>query len=186
VNIDMYERALERTRNLVHNTRRDQFDDPTPCTDWDVRTLLNHLIGGCISYAVGGSGERAHPPTGSDHVGTDHVGAFEDAAKGALEAFRAPGALDRTFSLPTGDTPGSAALGLALAEAAVHGWDLATATGQPAAIDDDIAESLYQMTTSMMAPQGPYPRRTAFEDPVDVDDDASPADRLLAYLGRRP
>jgi uncharacterized protein (TIGR03086 family) len=186
MDVQMYEHALERMGELVRSTRPDQFGDPTPSPEWDVRTLLNHIIGGCISFAAGGSGESVPMDDGTDHTEDDHVGAFDRAAKNALEAFRAPGALESTFTMPWGDTPGSAVLGLALAEAVVHGWDLAKGTGQELVIDDDIAEAVYGMTSSMMAPKGSYPRGEAFGEPVEVPDDAPPADRMLGYLGRRP
>lgn len=182
----MYERALDRTRAVVAGTRRDQLADPTPCTDWDVRTLLNHIIGGCITMAEGAEG-RPVPMSGpEDHSAEDHVAAFDRAARAALKAFQSPGALEREFTLPWGSSPGSAALGLALADAVVHGWDLAQATDQEIVIDDDIADAVYGMTSSMMQPNGPYPRGDSFAPPVDVPDDAAPAEKLLAYLGRVP
>lgn len=183
---EMYGRALGKTGAVVAVTRRDQFDDATPCGDWNVRDLLNHIIGGCVSYAAGAAGRRVEISDGTNHVADDHVGSYERAARAALDAFSAPGALERNFSLPTGDTPGALALGLALAEAAVHGWDLARATGQEYTIDADTPDALYGMTTRMMAPKGPYPRGDSFKDSVEISGESSPSDRLLAYLGRHP
>jgi uncharacterized protein (TIGR03086 family) len=184
--LEMYELALERTGKMVAGTSRDQFGDPTPCADWDVEILLSHIIGGCLTFAAGAEGRRVDAMSARHLTGQDHVTAYENAARAASAGFRAPGALERDFTLPWGDSPGSAALGLALADAAVHGWDLAKATGQEATIDDDIAEALYAMTTQMMEPKGRFPRMTAFKEPVEVADDATPSQRLLAYLGREP
>jgi uncharacterized protein (TIGR03086 family) len=186
MDVEMYERALARTEEIVAGTRREQFGDPTPCGDWNVRDLLNHIIGGCISVAAGATGKRVGFSEGPDHVAQDHVAAYKRASTDALAAFRAPGALDRTFTLRTGDTPGSVALGLAVADAVVHGWDLAKATGQDGTFDDEVTGALYAMTTQMMAPKGPYPRGSSFGDPVEVADDAPLTDRLVAYLGRDP
>lgn len=86
----------------------------------------------------------------------DHVAAYQEAAASALETFRASGALEGTLSLPWGDTPGSTALGPALADSAVHESDLVVATGENAEIDEDIAEAVYEMTSSMMAPKGDF------------------------------
>jgi uncharacterized protein (TIGR03086 family) len=182
----MYERALDRTKAVVAGTRRDQLDDPTPCTDWDVHALLNHIIGGLVTFASGADGKAVPMSDGTDHVADDHVAAFERAATEALYAFKAPGALERDFTLPWGESPAMAALGLALADAVVHGWDLAQATGQDITIDDDAAEAIYGMTSGMMEPKGSYPRGDAFKDPVEVSDGAAPAARMLAYLGRTP
>jgi uncharacterized protein (TIGR03086 family) len=182
----MYERALERTRTVVANTRRDQLGDPTPCGDWDVRALLNHIIGGCVTFAAGAEGRQADFANPEDHASRDYVAEYDNASRAALDAFAAPGAMEREFALPWGKTPGAAALGLALADAVVHGWDLATATKQEIMIDDDIAEALYGMTSSMMQPEGSYPRGDSFAEPIEVAHDAPPRDRLLAYLGRDP
>lgn len=183
---DMYERAVRRTGDVVANTKAEQFGDSTPCGDWDVRTLLNHIVAGCVTFAAGGSGEQVSMSDGTDRLGDDHVAAYEKASADAVAAFSAPGAIDKNFTLPWGDTPGQMALGLALADAAVHGWDLARATGQPADIDDDIAEAVYGMTSSMMEPLGDYPRGESFGEAVEVPDDAPIADKAVAYMGRQP
>jgi uncharacterized protein (TIGR03086 family) len=186
MDVDLYERALKRSGEVVARTRVDQLSDPTPCGDWDVRALLNHIIGGCTMYAAGAEGRVEDTPAHTDRVGDDHVAAFSKAADDAVAAFRGPGAMEKTFTLPWGQTPASAALGLAVAEAAVHGWDLARATGQTATIDDDVAEAVYAMTSSMMEPLGGYPRGESFGPPVQVFDDAPIVDKAVAYLGRKP
>lgn len=186
MNVEMYDRSLRHTRTIVAGTRREQFSHPTPCTDWDVQTLLNHIIGGCTTFAAGARGTSVNAMQGGSFTDGDYVDSFERAAAEAIQGFRSPGAMDRKFTLPWGETPAQVAPGLALADAVVHGWDLAVATGQRLQIDDDIAEALYQMTSSMMEPLGSFPRMTSFKDPVPIDAGAPPADRLLAYLGRDP
>jgi uncharacterized protein (TIGR03086 family) len=186
MDIKMFERALEHTGEVVTGTKPEQFDDPTPCTEWSVRDLLNHIIGEYISFAAGAEGRKVEMSDGTDHVTEDHVGAYERAARYVLAAVKEPGALEKKFTLPSGDTPGSLVLGLVITDTVVHGWDLAKATGQEIKIDEDAAESAYQMTSEMMAPKGQYPRGESFGDPVEVSDDASPSDKLLAYLGRKP
>lgn len=182
----MYGRALERTREIVAGTRTDQLEDPTPCSDWNVHELLNHIIGGCLTIAAGAKGETEQMSANIDRVQGDHLAAYDRAAQAALAAVKEEGALDKNFTMPWGETPGAAALSLALADATVHGWDLAQATGQNMDIDDDIAESVYGATSSMMQPKGDYPRGDSFAEPVEVGDDAPARDRMLAYLGRKP
>lgn len=184
MDVDMYERVLSRTEDVVARVGPYQLAGATGCADWDVRTLLNHIVGGCAAFAAGAHGEPVD--LDAEHLGDDHVAAYRKAAADAVAAFREPGALDRTFTMPWGEMPGRAALGTALAEAAVHGWDLARAAGQPSSLDGDVAEAVHAMTTSMMQPLGRYPRGGAFADPVEVPDDAPVTDRMLAYLGRRP
>jgi uncharacterized protein (TIGR03086 family) len=101
---------------------------------------------------------------GGSFTDEDYVASFR-AADDALDGFRAPGVMERSLALSWGDTPGRVALGLALTDAVVHGWDLAIATGQKLYIDDDIAQALYEMTSGMMAPTGSYPRMTSLQRP---------------------
>ena len=186
MNVEMYERAIENAAAVVHNIKPDQLSDPTPCMEWDVRALLNHMVGGCEAIVKGASGEPMPSFDEGDHLGDDYVGAFDRAAKSSVEVWRAPDSFDKTFSTPWGDTPGQILFGLALSDAVVHGWDLARATGQQLTADDETAEAIYTMTTSMLEPKGGYPRGDSFGDPVDVPDDAPALDRALGYLGRDP
>jgi uncharacterized protein (TIGR03086 family) len=183
---EMYARAVERARPVVAGIKRDQLGDQTPCSDWDVRTLFNHFIGGFVSFGSAAEGRAVDLGSPEDYAEGDLVEVFDRTAGEARDAFASPGALEREFTLTSGKTPGSVVLGLALADAVVHGWDLARATGQEITIDDDIAEALYGMTSSMMQPNGSYPRGDSFADPVEVGPDAAPGDKLLAYLGRTP
>ena len=182
----LYERALSRTQKVVAGTSKDQLDDPSPCTDWKVREVIEHLIGGCRAVASGSKGEKGSFDQGKGAADGDYVAAFEEASADAIAAFAQPGALDKSFKMGWGDTPGAAVLGLAVADAAVHGWDLATATNQDYEIDVEVAEASYGMVTSMMQPEGDYPRGDSFGEPVKVPDDAPIADKLVAYLGRHP
>lgn len=186
MDVDMYERALKRTGEVVSGVKKEQLDDPTPCTDWTVRQLLNHIIGGCTTWAMGGRGEIGDMSPDVNRVGDDHVAAYDRAARDVLEVFRSAGAMDRTFTMPWGESPGKANLGVAIADVIVHGWDLAQATGQQIDIDDDVADAAYQMTSGMMEPKGSFPRGDAFAEPIEIAEDAPARDRLLAYLGRNP
>jgi uncharacterized protein (TIGR03086 family) len=172
-------------KDVVSDIKPEQLGEPSGCGDWTVRDLLNHVVGYLNAFSSGATGEKLDVD-GVDFLGDDHVAAYEQAAKGAAEAFKAPGAMERTFTLPWGDNPGSMALGLAVAEAAVHGWDVGQAAGRPTVIDDDVAEAVYGMTSSMMAPLGEFPRGDSFDEPVEVPDSAPIADKMIAYMGRRP
>ena len=181
----MLERAVQATGKVVAGTSKEQMDDATPCTEWSVRDLLNHMIASYEAVAVGGGGE----PSGTgatDFTAGDHVAAYEAASARAIDALAAPGALEKTFKMPWGDTPGQVLLGLMIADTAVHGWDLAKATGQETPVEPDVAEAVFGSTTGMLEPQGKPPRGGSFAAPVDVPGDAPVHDRMLAYLGRRP
>lgn len=182
--LDVYEKGLDTSGRIVRGIRVHHLDRMTPCTGWDVRALLGHLIGITLIYGAGGlsAGEMFAPA----EVGDDPGWAYGLAAKSALDTFSTPGAMERTFRLPAGEVPGSVALGLALTEAAVHGWDLADATGKSGTIDSDVAEALLAFHRSVAATEFRLGPDAMFGPEVPVDAGRSESDRLVGFLGRRP
>jgi len=167
--------VAERTGRLVAGIKPDQWGDPTPCFEWDVQSLVAHLINGNIIFAavIGGK-----PPT-YHSLRAD----FEESATSLLAAFSQPGALDQVVQVPFGRASGVIALHLRLTELVVHGWDLARATGQPADFPDDIVEQELAFTVGAL---NAIPReRSPFRPPVAVADSAPALHRLVARLGRR-
>lgn len=180
--LGVYETALNNTGRILRGVRGHHLGRPTPCPGWDVSALLGHLIGQTQMYAVGGlaAGETFTPAM----VGDDPGWAYTIAAKATLDTFSDPAAAERVFRLPTGDVPGSVALNLAMTEAAVHGWDLATATGKSNTIDRDVAEALLAFHRSTPGLRhGPDP---IFGPEVPTDPELSASDRLAGLLGRQP
>ncbi|HKT00605.1 MAG TPA: TIGR03086 family metal-binding protein [Rugosimonospora sp.] len=184
--LSAYTDAVRRNHERVDAIRADQLSDPTPCRDWDVRELLAHLIGGYEMFAAA-LGQPT--PPGTSPTGTaDLTGRHRSVGEAAIAAFTAPDALHHTLRLPIGDLPGHMALGLALTDAVVHGWDLATATGQDTTIDDALAAILLtgaeqSITAQMRQPDGAMP---VFAPPVTISPARPAADRLIAFLGRQP
>lgn len=185
MDVAMFERAVEATGRIVAGTSKEDMESSTPCTEWNVRDVLNHLIGGYESVAAA-AGAEVQSSAATDYTAGDHVAAYEGATSKAVAAFAAPGALEKTYKMGWGDTPGEVLLGLMLADTVVHGWDLAKGTGQDTGIAPELAEAIYGVTSSMLQPQGSFPRGPAFAEPVEVPDDAPIQDKMLAYLGRQP
>lgn len=184
MDLEMFDRAVQATGGVVTAISTDQLDRATRCTEWSVRDLLNHLIGQYEMVAAGAGGEAMAEER--DYTSEDHVAAYYAASVRARDAFAAPGALEKKFAMPWGETPGEMLLGLVIADTAVHGSDLAHATDHDLAIADDVAEAVYGMTTGMLEPKGNFPRGPHFAPPVEVPDDAPIQDEMLAYLGRQP
>lgn len=185
MDVAMFDRTVQATGGVVAEITPEQFEGATPCTDWNVRDLLNHLIWQYETVAAAGSGGTPPAPD-TDYTAEDHVAAYYSSSVKARDAFAAPGAMEKKFAMPWGETPGQALLGLVIADTVVHGWDLARATGHDLAIADETAEAVYGMTSGMMEPNGNFPRGSAFAPPVEVPPDAPIQDKMLAYLGRRP
>jgi uncharacterized protein (TIGR03086 family) len=172
-------RSLDAAADVVGGIGPDQWANPTPCTGWDVAAVVAHLRDGTwwFSGALGGS-----PPGGDAEARPGAV--LRAAGEALLAGFSRPGALDAVVRLPLGEVPGSIALHLRATEALVHGWDVATATGQVLVVDDAlVTEALGFSTVALgMLP----PDRSPFAPSRPVADDAPPLDRLVALLGRDP
>src|SRR5688572_25668793 len=139
----LLERTTESTGRIIAGARPDQYDNPTPCAEWKVRDVLNHVIGGNHFFAAAAAGQSLPTGEGTDLVGDDPAGAYAQGAKAALEAWRAPGAAERIVTLPIGDIPGALATGLHFVDHLVHGWDLAKATAQEDLVDQDLAAAAF-------------------------------------------
>jgi uncharacterized protein (TIGR03086 family) len=186
--VDQLAGALDVAEDLVAGVPDDRWDAPTPCADWTVRDLVNHLVGGNLLFAgvLGGeptpSLEELGRGQGVDRLGDDPVAAFRVAADTLLAAFRQPGALEQVVTVPVGTVPGIGALHLRLVETLVHGWDLARATGRPPGFPEALAEQELAFSRAKLADVPPD--RTPFAPPQPAPDDAPALDRLAALLGR--
>jgi uncharacterized protein (TIGR03086 family) len=182
--------ALAGTGQLVRAVTAEQWPLPTPCSDWSVRQLVGHLVGGnrlCTRVLRG----RPLPPldqlgsrSPADQLGDDPVAAHDTSADELLEALRAPGVLAGTHTLPVGTLPGPAVVHLRTVETLVHGWDLARATGRTSPFPDELAEHELPFSRDLLGrvPAGRQP----FAPSRSTPDDAPAVDRLAALLGREP
>src|SRR5438067_683123 len=115
-----------------------QFSWPTPCPDFDVKALINHMIDANNLFVEVASGASPGRPVLGDHVDTDAAAAFDPSAAAVIDAWHDPAVQERAAHMPFGDVPGDVALGIHLTESVVHGWDLAKSTGQPTERDPEL------------------------------------------------
>jgi uncharacterized protein (TIGR03086 family) len=162
--------ALDRTGRLVAGVRDDQWGNSTPCSEWDVRTLVNHVVNG-NTRAASALGAEAHP-----------TAEYDEAASMLLAAFGQPGVLARAVTIPFGTVPGAVALHIRLTELLVHGWDIAQATGQQTDFPEELAEE--ELAFSKAALETLPPGQSSFAAPQPVPEAAPALDRLVATLGR--
>jgi uncharacterized protein (TIGR03086 family) len=184
--IALLDEAVASTGNIVAGVRPDQLDDTTPCTEWNVRAVLNHLIGVNEVFSHVGEGKPISPPDPStDHfTGDAYAAAYESAAARMVAAWRKPGTLDATITLPFGDVPGSVAASINVVDTVVHGWDIARATGQDATLAPHLAEPALEMSRNLVGDE--FRAAGAFGSEVAVPAGAPAGDRLVAFLGRTP
>ena len=187
--IDELRMSLDATGHLVAGVRAEQWSQPTPCTGWTVRQLVNHLVAGNRLFAGILSGQPMPPPEqreqSADQLGDDPGTAYRASASDLVAAFGRPGVLQQKFTVPVGQVPGIAALHLRVVEAIVHGWDLAHATSQPVRYPDQLIEQEIAFTRSQLADLPAAPAgRGPFGPSQPVAEDAPPLDRLAGLLGR--
>jgi uncharacterized protein (TIGR03086 family) len=182
---NMHRSALDSTRRYVVGVGTDQLGLPTPCEGWNVRELLNHIIAGNL-WAAELAGGRTIAEVGSaldgDMLGTDVAAAYDASADAAAQAFEAPGAMDAPCAVSYGPVPGSVYAGHRLVDVLIHGWDLATATGQPADLDPQLVEACWDVVRpqlSLLQASGAFGTEVSGRM-----GDANPQTSLLAVLGR--
>jgi uncharacterized protein (TIGR03086 family) len=174
--------AAEVTGQVIDAVSDDQWGLPTPCDDWTVRDLVEHVVAGNDGFTAALHGQATAPGATAERAG-DLASQFRRSVRELLHAFRQPGTLERMVSVPFGTVPGAVALHLRITELLVHGWDLARATGQAVAFPEEVAEQ--ELAFSRRALGDVPPGRRPFAPPEPVADDAAAIDRLAACLGRR-
>jgi len=182
---DLFAHAIDGFSSRVSAVREDQWRQPTPCTDWDVRALVNHLVYEARwapplleGRTIAAVGDRFD----GDLLGEDPKAAYDDAVASALAAVDPPGALERTVHLSYGDTPASGYLMQLTGDFVVHAWDLARGIGADDTLDPELVTWVYDNTAPMadqLAASG------LFDPPLDVAVDADPQTKMLALFGRR-
>lgn len=172
--LGLYERASEWTTTKVARAAT-KLDAPTPCDEWDVRTLMNHMLDTQRYFVRAARGEDVSPPAPipPELLSDDPVTDFERARTETLKTFGTPGVIEKT----------GPSLGIAFSDQLLHGWDLATATAQDATMPEGLAEAAYEMIHGRFTDEQ---RKGLFKPEIAVASDASAQDRLLAYTGRDP
>jgi uncharacterized protein (TIGR03086 family) len=181
--VDQIEQAIDATAGIVNAIGEAQLSLPTPCAGWSVRTELNHVVGGMRIFTAELTETAAGAEHEADWLGADPWTAYAQAATADRQAWRAPGALDRTVHISLGALPGPMAAVIHLTEVLVHGVDLAVATGREDLVDDQQCKELL-VVMHEIGGVDPYRVPGVFGPEVTVPDGAPVHRQLLAYLGR--
>jgi len=170
---------LPLLNDLVASLDDTQLDAPTPCATFAVRDVLEHMVGGATMFAAAFRGDTPQDPSQESDV----VSAFPAAMADLQQAVRSPGALDRTIRAPFGEVPGDAFARFVALDGLVHGWDIATATGQrydpPAAVVKEVDAFARQAISQDMRDGD------TFAAPNDPPAGASQLVQLIAFTGRQ-
>jgi uncharacterized protein (TIGR03086 family) len=181
---DQHRKALDATGRIVRGVDAADMDKPTPCDDYDVRALLNHVVSGNLWVAplvAGKTIEEVGDRYDGDVVGSDPSAAYNASAVAAGDAFAQQGAMEAPVAVSYGPVPGEVYAGHRFIDVLIHGWDIAIATGQDDTLDPDLVETCW----AIVRPQLDLLQGSgAFGTAVDIPDDADSETRLLAALGR--
>ncbi|MGW6605018.1 TIGR03086 family metal-binding protein [Streptomyces sp. NPDC055036] len=173
--------AADRTVTVVRNITDDQLTAPTPCAQYDVHALVDHLFQVIVNFKALAAKKDSDFGVAPEHLTGAWRDRFADETARLIEAWAEPGAEEGTtgsMALPA-RTVGAMVVG----DMAVHGWDLARATGQP--YEPDAA--LVGMLGAEFGALAPTARKMGmFGEPVPVGEDAGPFETLLAMTGRDP
>ena len=172
------EAALGALQHVLHPISRDELSKSTPCSEYDVMQLTDHLMN---SITLLGGAAGAEPPERNSEDSVERQ--IVAAARPALDAWHRRGLTD-TVTIGTNEIPATFAVSILSVEFLVHGWDYATATTHPIDVAESLADYVLGLAHKVITPEG---RATVgFDDPVAVPDDAPALDRLIAFTGRDP
>jgi uncharacterized protein (TIGR03086 family) len=173
----------------------DSWTAPTPCTDWDVRALANHVTQGNLNYVRlldGVSAAEFLLWRDSDALGNHPVAAFDASVRACANAYSSTRALDRLVDHPSGQLTGAQALAVRTTDTVIHTWDMARAVDVDETLDPTlvawIEENLHEIYAGMAeTPVSPQTTHRFFAAPTGtLPADASDQDRLLHLFGRQP
>ncbi|WP_067722137.1 TIGR03086 family metal-binding protein [Nocardia yamanashiensis] len=184
--VDLVERAVAQLGDVIAAVRPDQAGLPTPCQEWRVGRLLDHLVGQDLpAFTTAARGEDVDwASVPHEEIDADWSAEFEVRSGPLLDAWRA-GDLDRPVRAMGGTGPLRGRADQQIAEFAMHTWDLARATGQQPELDPELAERALAWSKRLLRPEYRGPGK-AFGPEVPIPADAPAYDRLAAWFGRDP
>jgi uncharacterized protein (TIGR03086 family) len=168
--------------SVIEQLAPEHREKPTPCTEWNVHEVCDHVVRGCHLVAHGLQGEPM-PDAGPDYMADGPGKAWADAYD-TLTAAATPEMLAATHDMPFGPVTGEQAVSVMAADAVTHAWDIAKGADVDVAMPDDLAEFALSTWQTVITPEARP--GGGFGYIVPVADDAPALDRLLGFTGRRP
>ena len=180
-------RAYDQAAAVIARVTPADFGRPTPCVDYDVHTLLGHVLFAARRAARIARREDVTEATALIVGIPDHgwSAAFDEARQDAFAGWKDDTLLTAELVLPFGTFPGAVVAGIYTLELVTHSWDLAVATGQVDDLDPELAEGSLA-AARMVLPPDPRGGEMPFGPVIPIDEAAPVYDRLAAWLGRVP
>ncbi len=183
--LELYRIGTDAFDRHVHAIREDQWGLPTPCSEWDVRALVHHLVYETVWIApliqgmsVASVGDRFE----GDLLGDDPKAAWSRTLSVARAALGEPGALERMVGLSTRDITGQAYCLEVAVDGGLHSWDLARAIGADETIPPEIIDAAFDLLRPIIEAGE---SGDSYGTRIQIPDDADPQTRILALIGRK-
>ncbi len=173
--------------SLVDSIGDDQWSNSTPCPDWNVRALVNHLVGEQLwaePMLTGKTIDEVGDQYNGDLLGEDPASIWREAAKASATAFKAPGALDGTINSSMGPSPATQYAVEMTSDLIAHRWDLGQGIGQEQHFSDAELEQLEAMEESLAPSRAALEAAGIFGPVLPTDSSASRQTKILAAMGR--
>jgi uncharacterized protein (TIGR03086 family) len=176
--LESAEATLAVLEKVLHGIAKDDESKQTPCREFDVAKLTDHLMNSIT--AIGGYAGAEFPVRdGEDSVERQVI----LAERPTLDAWHKRG-LDGTVPFGGGEAPATMMAGVLSMEFLIHAWDYAMATGREVDAPDSLSDYVMGLAKVIITPAGRS--NVGFDDPFEVSADACALDRLIAYTGRKP
>ena len=183
--VECYRRAAAEFGARVEAVGAHQWHAPTPCTEWDVRALVNHVVADDLWVApllAGKTLEEVGDAFDGDVLGDDPVGVWRGATSGAIAAVSEPGVLDRTVHVSWGVITAVEYLSQLFADHLIHAWDLARAVNADEGLDPELVDAC---STLWQPREEELKGSDMFGERLDPPPGADRQTTLLAVFGRR-
>lgn len=181
--------AQARAAALIADIGTDDWDRPTPCTEWSVRDVINKMTASTQLFAAFGRRERPDPAPDlidpAEILGDDPLATYLAAAIDCRAAWRADGALDGTAPSTVGEFPAKPVLNARIFDTTILSWDVATACAIDHRIDDVQAAYVLRVAKALVPTvRAASPER--YRDPEELGDDRPLVEQMVAATGRDP
>lgn len=180
---ELFSKALDHAEGCARQVRPELYDRPTPCTEWDLRQLFNHMVYE-LSWVPDMLASKTIEEVGSkydgDLIGNDPQAAWDTAAEAARQAVKQVD-LAATVHLSYGDHSAQDYLMDMTSDMLIHGWDVDQSINCSLLLPEEVAKAVYE---HWLPHKAEIAKSGVFGTPQDVPEDATIATKLLALLGR--
>jgi uncharacterized protein (TIGR03086 family) len=181
--------TARRLGALVQDVDDADLDAATPCPDYTVGDLLDHIAGLAVAFTEAarkqhGTNATTPPPGARANLAPDWRTRVPTDLETLGRAWNDPDAWDGVATIAGAEMPAGVVGAVALDEVVTHAWDLARALDRPFEVDADVVAGCMEFLEPLAQPGAP--REPAFGPPVSAPDGASPTDRVIALTGRDP